>query len=116
MGGQAHQLQQLRDAPPRPLAWDVVQLGVQAQKFGCRQPIVKAEVLWQETNPRPRRGLAARLAEQPALAARGPDQPQQHLDRGGLPGAIRPQEAKHLAALNLQRQILHRDLLAKSLL
>ena len=40
-----------------------------------------------------------------ALAAAGGDQPQEHLDRGGLAGAVGAQEAEHLAALDAQREV-----------
>ena len=51
-------------------------------------------------------GAARRLAEDGALAGGGKDQPEQQLDRGALARAVGPEQAKHLAALDVQIQIV----------
>jgi hypothetical protein len=47
-------------------------------------------------------------------AARGREIARQHLHRGRFPGAVRPEEAEHLAALQFQREAVDGDMAAEA--
>src|SRR5207245_11192728 len=50
--------------------------------------------------------------EEPRRALRRPDQPEQHPQRRRLAGAVRPEVAEHVAALDRQVDVVDRDDLA----
>ncbi len=57
---------------------------------------------------RPRAIACPRLeAEDPDAAGGGPGEPEDHVDRGGLPGAVRPEEGDDLALLELEVDPAH---------
>jgi hypothetical protein len=60
------------------------------------------------------RGSGA-LAEHGHGAGRRPHETEQHAQRGALPGAVRPQEAVHLAPPHAQVEPIDRDRLAVAL-
>ena len=74
---------------------------------------MEAKVLRQKAHLRARRHISYRRAEQFAFAARGRDQPQQHLDGGRLARAVRAEEAKHLALGHVQREVGYGDFIAE---
>jgi hypothetical protein len=70
--------------------------GVEPGQVGVpRQVRVERRTFDQRANPgqHPRRVLDELLTEQSVRAGRWEDQPEQHTDRGGLPRAVRTQEA-----------------------
>ena len=89
-----------------------IQPPVHIEQLGGLEPFVEAEVLGQKADPRHRHRIAGRPAQHACVAAAGRDQPQQHLDRGALAGAIWPQKAKNLTPRHLQSEIVDGDLRA----
>src|SRR5207245_8179532 len=79
----------------------------EGEVLGRGEVVVQAQALRHVPDPPP--GAARRrLAEEPYLAARGAQQAEQQPDQGGLPGAVRPEEADHLARVHLQVDLVHR--------
>jgi hypothetical protein len=83
---------------------------VHIEQLGGLEPFVEAKVLGQKANPRHGRSIAGRSTEHARATATGRDQPQQHLDRGALAGAVRPQKAKNLTSRHLQGEIVDGNL------
>ncbi len=108
--GQAHQLQQLRDAPAGILRIEAVQLGkitqvIQAAQAGIQAPAAPKG----EANPM---AHLARVfdqvhAEDAGLPAGGEQQCGKHFDRGGFAGAVRADEAEQLAGLDGEGYAFH---------
>ena len=78
------------------------QLGVEQEHLTGAQPWLVAEELRQVADPAAGRAVAERGAEDPTRAARRTRQAEQQLDRRGLPGAVRPQQADELARTDLE--------------
>ena len=88
---------------------------VEPQQLGRGERVVKAEMLGKKADARADRAIAERRAQHVPRAGRRRDQRQQHLDRRGLAGAVRPEKAEDLAGAHLQRQIGHREGVAELL-
>jgi hypothetical protein len=116
--GQPHPVERRGDAGVRgPRFGGTVGRVYPAQVVPPRQIRVERRTLDQRTDPRqhPCGPVRHRLAEHPVLARRGPDQPEQHPDRGGLAGAVRAEESVHRATRDRQVDGFHRDLAAEPL-
>src|SRR6185312_16584401 len=86
-----------------------------AQEFAAREAIVEAEMLRQEAHPRTCQPIAERRAEERRAAARGLDEPEQHLHRRGLASPVRPEKSEDFAAADAQRKIRNRNVRAELL-
>src|SRR5690606_2324578 len=76
--------------------------------------VEKQRLLKTDADARPQRPVRPRraappLAQDPDIAAGGFEQAFRDLDRGGLAGAIRPEQAEHLASPDLQIQTVDGD-------
>ena len=80
---------------------------MQGEQLGRRQPRLVAEQLGQVADAGPGRGVGGRAAEQQHLPGVGVDEAEQHLDDGGLAGAVGPEQADDLAAADRQRHVVH---------
>jgi hypothetical protein len=69
---------------------------VEPQQLGRGERLVKAEVFGKEANARTGCAIAERSAQHATRAGRRLDERQQHLDCGGLAGAVRPEEPEDL--------------------
>lgn len=67
-------------------------------------------MLRQEANPAAHLVIAQRRTQQPGIPAGGRDEPEQHLDGGGLARTVGTQKTEHLTARDLQPQIVNRDM------
>ena len=83
------------------------QLREVGEELARGQPLVEPQVAGQVADPAAHaRGRAARVdAEQLDPPARRPDQVEQQPDRRRLAGAVRPEEAEHLAGLDLEVEV-----------
>src|SRR5215468_3180135 len=89
--------------------------GVDPRQVGpAGQVRVEGRPLDQRANPRQDPGgrPGHRVAEQADAAPRRVDQAEQHPDRGGLSGPVRPEEPIHRSARDGQGEVVHRELAA----
>ncbi len=86
---------------------------MEAQELAGGQPIVEAEVFGQEADARAGRAVAQRPAQERGLTGGGGHQPEQHLDRGRLAGAVGAQEAEDLTTRDLQGEAAYRHVIPK---
>ena len=92
------------------LAGHVVEQRVHLHVLPRGQVAVEARILEDDAELRPG-GVRVRRRIQPVephRAARRPEQRRHHLDRGGLPGAVRTEEGEDLAAADFERHALDR--------
>jgi hypothetical protein len=83
------------------------------EQLADRQVVVEVRGLRQEADARARRAARDLVAEDRGGTARRPDQAHQRANRRGLAGAVRPDEAEDMAALDRERDAAERfDLLA----
>ena len=107
---QAHELQELGDPPLLHLRRHAVELGEIAEVVKAAQPLVRAAVAAEDVADVPPHGAGAvdNVVPQHAGRSRGRDQQRhQHLDRGRLSGAVRPEQAKELALVHLEVDSSH---------
>ena len=107
---QLEQLHQLVDALLEVRAWDAVDRPVQLERVDDRDvPLQLVALTHDQRHPAEERVVALPRceAEGVRLAARRMEQPRQHLERRGLAGAVRPEEADDLARLDLERDAGH---------
>src|SRR5207237_62970 len=95
-----HALDLLRPAGPRLPG----QLEMESQDLPGTQPALVPKKLGQVAEAPAGAHVAQGLAEHPALAAARAEQAEQELDRGGLAGTVRPEEAENLPALHLHAE------------
>src|SRR5690349_2129060 len=88
---------------------------MKAHQLAGGQRVVEPAVLGEEANACARRAAADRLAEHLGVALVGRDEGQQHLDRRGLAGAVRSEEAEDLSGIDGERQVIDGKRLAKRL-
>ena len=106
---EVHAGQQSIDAGVQRAASQPIEAAVKPQQLRRRERVVKTEMLGKKADARARRAIAERGAEHLSRAGCRLDQRQQHLDRGGLAGAVRPEEPEDLARTHAERQIRHGD-------
>ena len=90
------------DARGELCASEAEEAAVNPEELAGGEAIVKAEVLGQEADACPRRGLPERRAEQRPMPAVRLDEPEQELQRRRFPRAIWTEKAEHLAAVDLE--------------
>ena len=96
------------------LAAHPVQPAAERHELARRQVRVDVRVLGEEADVAHRLGGGDLLPEDRGLAARGEDEPREHLDRRRLAGAVGAEEAEDVAAAHLERDAAHGlDLLAR---
>ncbi len=78
------------------------------------QVVVEVGVLRQVADPALDVDVADRPPEDLGAAGRRIDQLHQQLERGGLAGAVRPEEAEDLALPDVERQRIERDVRARA--
>jgi hypothetical protein len=101
--GEAHHLKYF-DCPPAACgAIHPREAPMQREKLAGCEPLMKAEMLWQETNPRECGDMAWWAPKDERGASGRVDEPKQHLDTGALASAIRPKKAKDLATWRRER-------------
>ena len=88
---------------------------MQVQKFGGRQPFVKAEIFRQEPDSSADFDVARRRAQHKCLAAGRLGEAQKHFDRSALARSVRSEEAKYFAPAHGQGQVAHRDFAPENL-
>jgi len=79
------------------------------------QPLIETVLLLDDTDLRPNLatfGLQV-TSEHGRAARRRGEEGREHLDRRGLPGAVRTEESEHLGARDVERYVIHRDLVAE---
>jgi hypothetical protein len=69
---EAHALQQLWHAPAQVRLGKTAQPTVEGDQLGGRKPVVKSEVLWQETDPGSNFPRTERVAEEQSMTATRP--------------------------------------------
>jgi len=72
----------------------------------CVEPGIPREVAGPLAGGAGVAGVGRVVAEQRGPAARRRQEPEEGADRGRLPGAVRPEEAEHLAVLDGERHVL----------
>ncbi len=85
------------------------------QELAPRQRIVESKVFRQEADARSRAPVADGRPEHRGAATRRWHEPEEHLDRGGLAGTVRAEEAEHFAASDVERQIRDGEIRAEML-
>ena len=91
-------------------AGDGVDPGIERQVLADREVVVEGELLAHVADPAQQVPAAqpAGLPRQGHLAGAGFQQPAEHLDGGGLAGAVGPQKPEDLAVAHLQIHLAHR--------
>src|SRR6266436_1339049 len=104
-----HREQGLRPFPPD-LARHVIQDAVDVHVFPRRQVAVETGVLKHDTEPPPHVRLMLRGIEPVELqrSARRVEQGREHLDRGGLPGAVGTEKREDLAGFDVEGDVVDR--------
>ncbi len=82
---------------------------VELQHLAGGQPRLVAEQLGQVADATPRRAVAERPAEDRPVALGRPREAEQQLDRRRLAGAVRAEQAEHLAAVDAQVEGIEGD-------
>ena len=104
MFGETDQIQQGRYARAKVRRRHFVKPAVKAEKFcGC-QPIIKAEVLGEETDLAASGHISGRPLQHNGTAIAGRSQSQQDFHRGGLARPVRTYKAEHFAAPHFKRE------------
>jgi hypothetical protein len=106
---QVHACQQPVDAGVQRYAPQSIEAAVESQQFSRGERFVKAEMLGKKANARADCAIAERSAEHTSRAGRRLDQRQQHFDRRGFAGAVRPEEPEDLALTHVEGEIRHGD-------
>lgn len=103
---EADQVEEFGDAALLLAGGDAVQLGEVAEVVECGEPVVQAPVAAEDV-PDPTAygdGVTGHVvAEHPGRAGGRQEQGVEHLDGGGLPGAVGPQEAEQLPRGHVER-------------
>ena len=97
------------------LGGNAAETPVQVQKFGGRQPFVKAEIFRQEPDFSADFDVARWRAQHKRLAARRFGEAQKHFDRSAFARAVRAEEAEDFAPAHGQGQVAHRDFAPENL-
>jgi hypothetical protein len=106
---EVHACQQPIDAGIQRYTAQPVEAAVEPQQLGRGERFVKAEMLGKKADARARGAIAERSAQHATRAGGRLDERQQHFDRGGFAGAVRPEEPEDLALIHLNGEIRHRD-------
>ena len=112
--GQVEHAQQLIDAARRLVAVEVVKIADKTEQFAPGQFGIQVGGVGHVTaggfrQPGLCLNIIARDLDRPGG---GLEQTDDHLDGGGLPGAVRTEKAEYLAAVHIKTDIIHRDLVA----
>src|SRR5712692_7970496 len=96
-------------------AWQRRQLAVEGENLARVEPALVAEKLRQVADAPPRVEVADWLAEEPRLARGRPEQAEQELHRGRLPGAVGTEKSEDLATRHRHRKAGQRNRAAEPL-
>ena len=112
---ESYQIDESGNALPKLAGGYAAETPMKVQKFGGRQPFVKAEIFRQESDFSADFNISRRRSEDKRLAVGGSGKAEKHLDGSALARPVRPEKTKYLASRHSQGQVAHRDLAPENL-
>src|SRR5579863_10756424 len=109
MRRESYQIDESRNAFGKLARGNAAEAPVQVQKFGGREPFVKAKIFRQEPDSSADGHVARRRVQHKGFSAGRPGETQKHFDRSAFARSVWPEESKYFASSHGQGQVAHRD-------